>query len=251
MNVVVVNVGTKYPKDYTLRVFNMVKRNTTKDFKFFVYTDQPDTYPEDHINVIEHQGEDYGWWCKLSLFKEGVLPEGDWLYLDLDVVIVDNIDCFFDHPSFGVTRDFIRPINGILPGPEFNSSVLRFDTRETDGIFDYYSRNREHWLGFQKKVPFFGDQNVISAYVNHGFDDFLNIFPDEWISSFKKGVVRGGNAGDRSEWFGRVIDDGVKIVAFHGNPSPSDILDNREAHLQMGENFVTEDTIGWIEENWR
>ena len=44
----------------------------------------------------------------MLLFKPGILPDGEYLYLDLDVVIVDNIDCFFDFENFGITRDFIN-----------------------------------------------------------------------------------------------------------------------------------------------
>ena len=40
LTVVCVNWGTKYPKTYTERLYNMVKRNTTRDFNFYVLTDQ-------------------------------------------------------------------------------------------------------------------------------------------------------------------------------------------------------------------
>ena len=190
-NVVCVNWGTKYGVEYTLRLYNMVKRNTTKDFKFYCLTDVTDRYSKyAFINTIELDTDLVGWWNKLLLFKKGTLPEGEYLYLDLDVVIVDNIDYFFDHPNFGITRDFIRPNDGLLPGPEYNSSILKFDNRTTDGIWQYYLQNKKYWHDQQKIVNFFGDQNLISAYVN-AYPDFLSVFPDELIWSYKKGVERG------------------------------------------------------------
>lgn len=57
----------------------------------------------------------------MLLFKPGVLPEGEYLYFDLDVVIVNNIDCFFEFENFGITRDFIYPDQGLLEGKEYNS----------------------------------------------------------------------------------------------------------------------------------
>jgi hypothetical protein len=232
-DVVCVNFGTKYPAEYVRRLYNMVRRNTTGKFKFYVLTDNLADYPEEYINIIPLDHDDEGWWHKIKLFKRGVLPDGEYLYLDLDVVIVDNIDCFFRSPSFGITRDFIRPTNGLLPGPEYNSSVLRFNNTSTQGIYDYYIQNKEHWKNFQKQVHFFGDQNVISAYVN-SYPSYLNVFPDEWLWSYKKGVHRGKTAGDRSKMFGKQIPNGGKICVFHGNPNPMEVLD-----------------VEWIKENFR
>ena len=224
-NVVCVNWGTKYPVDYTTRLYNMVKRNTTREFKFFVLTDDVTKYDKfPHINAVELDTDDTGWWCKLQLFRKGVLPDGQYLYLDLDVVVVDNIDCFFDHKDFGITRDFIRPDDGLLGGKEYNSSVLRFDNTRTQGIYDYYIQNKKKWLDYQKQIHFFGDQNVISSYVNH-YPDFLSVFPDEWLWSYKKGVERGKTAGDRSRMFGDKIPKGGRICVFHGNPNPTEVLD--------------------------
>lgn len=231
-NVVCVNVGKKYGKEYTQRLYNMVKRNTTYDFDFYVYTDNVTLYTEKHFNVIEHDNDDFGWWCKLHLFKEGTLPRGDYLYFDLDVVIVDNIDVLFDHCGFGITRDFIRPNDGLLPGPEYNSSILKFDNRTTNGIWQHYINNKKLWHDYQKQIHFFGDQNIISHYVN-SFPDFLNVFPDEIIWSFKKGVERGKTAGDRSQFFGAQIPPCGKVCVFHGEPSPDKVKD-----------------VEWVIKNW-
>jgi hypothetical protein len=232
-NVVAVNWGTKYGVEYTLRLYNMVKRNTTKDFKFYVLTDNTnyyDKYP--YIHSVEIDTDLIGWWNKLLLFKKGTLPEGEYLYFDLDVVIFDNIDCFFDHNSFGITRDFIRPNDGLLPGPEYNSSILKFDNRTTNGIWQHYINNKKLWHNYQKQIHFFGDQNLISHYVN-SYPDYLNVFPDEWIWSFKKGVERGKHAGDRSKWFGAIPPEGGKVCVFHGEPSPDKV------------------DLEWVIQNWK
>jgi len=235
VNICCVNWGTKYGVEYTLRLYNMVKRNTTKDFTFYVLTDVVDRYDKySHINAVELDTDDKGWWNKLLMFKKGVLPVGEYLYLDLDVVIVDNIDCFLDHKSFGITRDFIRPDDGLLPGPEYNSSVLRFDNRTTEGIHQYYVNNKSYWLNCQKTIaPFFGDQNLISAYVN-AYPDYLNVFPDSWCWSLKKGVERGKYAGKRrGELIGEKIPKNGKICIFHGEPSPDKV------------------DVAWVKDNWK
>jgi hypothetical protein len=231
--VVCVNYGTKYPKEYTERLYNMVKRNTTFDFEFYVLTDNLDLYPEDHFIVVPLDGSDQGWWNKMSLFKEGVLPDGDYLYLDLDVVIVSSIDDLFVHKEFGIIRDFIRPNDGLLPGPEYNSSVMKFSPQNCRGIYSHYINNKQTWLDYQKRIHFFGDQNVISNYLNY-YPAFCNPFPDEWLWSYKKGVDRGKTAGDRSQMFGRSIPKDGKVCIFHGNPNPTEVLD-----------------VKWVRENYR
>jgi hypothetical protein len=232
VNVVCVNWGTKYPKEYTERLYNMIKRNTTKDFDFWVLTDQH-VYKHP-INTAELHVGYTGWWNKLQMFDTEVLPAGEWLYFDLDVVIVDNIDSLFEWESFGIIRDFIRPENGILPGKEFNSSVMRFNNTEFSGIWEYYLNNSKQFHDMQKQVHFFGDQNVISSYLNH-YPEICNPFPDEWLWSYKKGVERGKHAGNRSEMFGREIPKDGKVCVFHGEPNPVDVADK----------------VDWIKDNYK
>lgn len=222
--VVCVNYGTKYPKEYTDRLFNMVKRNTTKPFEFYVLTDQKDLYPDYKVIDITDEQE-RGWWTKLLMFKPGLLPEGKYLYLDLDVVIVDNIDCLFENESFAILRDFIRPNDGLLPGKEYNSSVMFFDSYACGGIFQFYRDNKQTFQNYQKQIHFFGDQNVISAYLNH-FPYFVKPFRDEIIWSYKKGWERGKHAGDRSKYFGQEIPPEGKICVFHGEPNPTEVTDD-------------------------
>ena len=78
------------------------------------------------------------------------------------------------------------------------------------------------WHDYQKQVHVFGDQNVTSHYVNY-YPDFLNVFPDEWLWSYKKGSKRGYHAGDRSQMFGRWIPKGGRVCVFHGEPNPEEV----------------------------
>jgi hypothetical protein len=149
----------------------MVKRNTSKKFIFYCLTDQVAQYSDPIIPVLLQPGFN-GWWNKMQLFKDDVLPKGEYLYLDLDVVIVDNIDCFFDWNDFGIGRDFINPDMGLLDGKEFNSSVMRFT--QNPQLWKFYIKNMSIWEDQQKKISFFSDQNVISAYLNK--DNFNILF---------------------------------------------------------------------------
>ena len=229
VNAVCVNWGTKYSPAYVDRLYHMIKKNTSRDFKMYCLTEELDKYQSPIIPIKLEPGFD-GWWNKMQLFKPGCLPDGEYLYFDLDVVIVDNIDCFFNFDGFGITRDFINPDQGLMGGKEFNSSIMRFTQNCT--LWDYFLSNQLHWSKAQKQVPFFGDQNVISSFLNN--TGFSSPFPDEWVWSFKIGSIRGRRPLDLSQFFGAKIPVGGKVCVFHGKPNPEDVnLDWVREHWEM------------------
>ena len=75
----------------------MVAQNTTKNLTYCL-TDHAGAYQKPIIptqipsglEVVEQN----------AALKPGILPDGQYLYFDLDVVIVDNIDCF-EFTDFG------------------------------------------------------------------------------------------------------------------------------------------------------
>ena len=164
----------------------------------------------------------------MQLFKDDILPIGEYLYCDLDIVIVDNIDCIFQHQGFGIIRDFVNPDHNILGGKEYNSSVMRFT--QNMALWHFFQKNIPRWQKIQKKIPFFGDQNVIGSFLNQ--QNYSNAFPDEWIWSFKVGVSRGKHDIKSNIWLGKEIPEHGKICVFHGNPKPSDV------------------DIAWVTQHW-
>ena len=227
VDVVCVNWGTKYGYEYVERLYRMVKKNTTFDFQMYCLTDNPKLY-SGNIKGIRLKPGLVGWWNKLQLFEKNVLPDGEYLYFDLDVVIVDNIDCLFNYSGFGITRDFINPDDGLAGGKEYNSSVMRFT--QIQKLVDHFNKSKENWLTIQERIPFFGDQNVISDYLNNtGFD---RPFPDEWIWSYKMGTVRGRRPIDHTKCFGSNIPKYGKVCVFHGRPNPDEVEEP------------------WVKENW-
>jgi len=111
----------------------------------------------------------------MQLFRDDMLPVGEYLYFDLDVVIVANIDCLFEYEGFGIIRDFINPGAGLLGGKEYNSSIMRLT--QNKAIWRQIIDNQSHWKAAQAKIPFFGDQNVISDFVNKS--GFCSPCPDQ------------------------------------------------------------------------
>ena len=94
--------GDKYSLEYVQKLYNMVQRHSTYLHNFYCFTDH--TNPEQvikqphHINFRKFPLHDLqGWWNKMQLFHPNNGLTGDTLYMDLDVVILENIDDFFNH----------------------------------------------------------------------------------------------------------------------------------------------------------
>ncbi len=62
--------GTKFGPEYVNKLFRGIKRNTTKPFKFYCFTeDSNGLLPE--INIIKLKEDWKGWWGKATLFSQG------------------------------------------------------------------------------------------------------------------------------------------------------------------------------------
>ncbi len=215
-NVICMKWGNKFPAEYVNRLFNMVRRNTSVDFRFICFTDdstgiskevEVQALPElDLPDNIPERG-----WRKLTVFRErfGDLS-GITLFLDLDVVIVDNIDEFFT-----IKGDFLIAHDKKNPKKiEGNSSVFRFEIGKFSSILEYFEQN------FDKvKSEVRHEQAYLSREI-HGLGK-LQYWPDEWVPSFK---YRCCPSWIKSWWQAPVIPTGAKIILFHGLPNPPEAV---------------------------
>ena len=192
----------------------MVKRNTTLPINFVVFTDHVKMHKlvEGDIDTRKFPENDLqGWWNKLQLFHPDTYLPGVTLYMDLDVVITDNIDCFYTHEpqlDFCGMNDF-NPVSGV-----WNSSIMRFKQQDLHGrIWHKFMSNRPEYL---RKYP--GDQNLISALIKNtpGCDSF----PDSWTQSYKWLNRKGERYHIDKMTYEQ--DPNAKVCVFHGNPNPDE-----------------------------
>ena len=88
INVLCVKWGTKYSAEDVNHLHDMVQKYLYKPFTFYCHTEDP-TGVKANIIPIEEDLEIY--WNKLNLFKPGFVDGDVNLYLDLDVVIQNDI----------------------------------------------------------------------------------------------------------------------------------------------------------------
>ena len=221
--------GTKYDFEYVNRLYSMVKRNLTLDFEFVCITDNTENLHNDIKTIPLPEGIE-GWWCKPYMFNDKLPLNGKILYLDLDVVISENLDKFFTFrpADWCIIRDFTRCMRPSWK--KYNSSVIRFNSGQLSHLWNTFKRN-QHF--YQRKH--FGDQDYMYEIDKSGV-----YWPDEWVLSWKWEIRRsrefapGGIRGKRKL---RYTEDctppkDCSICVFHGDPNPHNCDDP------------------WVKENW-
>lgn len=225
VNILCLKHGTKYDHSYVNKLYNACKKHCTLDFTFYCATeDAQDLNP--NIKVIPlPKSAMSGWWYKPWLYSTELEIQGTILYMDLDVVVANNIDNLFAYKpgAWLICRDFTRAVR---PNWEkFNSSVMRWEAGDHEDII---------YTAFQKNTAatmrrFHGDQDWIYEQ-GKGITQF---FPDEWIRSWKweirksKHFKPGGTRGNRKlEKIETVTPpEDCCICVFHGDPNPHNCED--------------------------
>lgn len=220
LNVVCLKWGTKYSADYVNRLYHMVSRNMTRPFRFHCLTEDPGGLDNGVVPLaLETSSEFAGWWYKLSLFRQDFFGlSGNILYLDLDVVIVDNIDFLADLPGdFLIIRNWSRNLM-------WNSSVMRFRSGKYPHIWNRFLEDRRNIMR-----SYNGDQEWIFACVPEAGN-----WPGDKIISYKKSLDSRAFPMLRKLGLGRLglkaparmdtaLPSGAAIVVFHGKPDPEDV----------------------------
>jgi hypothetical protein len=190
----------------------MVQRNSTVPHKFICFTDNTSIrriLKSKNIEFRQFARHDFeGWFHKMQLFSPDSNLEGPTLYMDLDVVITKNIDCFF---KYGEDKNFVG-MNDFNPSSgQFNSSIMKFVNKQASNlIWKPYIKNRSDYKGMA------GDQNIITALIKNHSNTIS--FPDEWTQSYKWLNRKGERYGRDS--FTYEQDPNAKVCVFHGRPNP-------------------------------
>lgn len=185
MKVVCVHWGDKYPEEYVYKLKSMVERHSDADF--LCLTDKP----KDCDFILLEDGMS-GWWNKIQLFAPWFLPGKRFLYLDLDVVITDDIKSILERKEKFVTiQDWIYPT--------YNSSAMLMTGGEHSHVYDLFVRQREKAM---LSCPQ-GDQQWITNYVS------ADLFSEDDFASFRMSSCES--------------EPKAKIVVFHGKPDPHEV----------------------------
>ncbi|MEH6456919.1 MAG: glycosyltransferase [Cocleimonas sp.] len=208
--------GTKYGAEYVNKLYAMVKRNLTIPFQMVCFTDNGEGVNSDVVIKdlppldLPKSAPERGW-NKLTTLQNNLGGlSGEALFLDLDVVIVDNIDELFSFPAeFAVIRDakLTRSMIG-------NTSVYRFKIGRYDDVLQSFRKNFP-----QVQKDYRNEQAYLSDEVRKKGD--LSFWPDAWCPSYKYHCMK---KWPFNHFQDSVIPEGAKIIIFHGHPEPVEAI---------------------------
>ena len=217
--------GTKYSEQYVNVLYAMVKRHCTLDIEFVCLTDNTNGI-NPNITTIALPSGIAGWWCKPYIFSNDLGLDGTILYMDLDVVIADNIDQLFtfNNDGWSTIRDFTRKQRP--DWKKYNSSIIKFNTGELDYLWVGF---KKHQLQYQKRLH--GDQDWLYE-VTH-VENPAVLFPDHWIQSWKWEIRSTKDLNYKMPKGKRTLrtiehctpPPGCCICVFHGDPNPENCDD--------------------------
>ena len=236
VNVICMKWGTKYTSNDVNILHSMVKRHLTIPHRFVCLTDNKKGIIDevecfDMPNIDVPEAVDGSPWRKLGMFSEKIGNlSGKALFLDLDIVITDNIDCFFTFSNkFTIIENWTQKGRGIG-----NSSVYCYTIGAHSDVIQYY---RDH---IEEVTNKYSNEQI---YLSRKIGD-IDYWPASWCKSFKRHciptyIVR--------YFMTPVKPKDVKIVVFHGNPKPEDAINGGF----FGNIWKYIRPTKWIQDNWR
>jgi hypothetical protein len=215
--VVCVKWGTGYGPDYVNRLYGMVARHVTPPFRVVCLTDdrtgiRPEVECFDLPELgCEHPTNTMGKWRKQVLWGRE-LPglDGVVLFVDLDSVIVDSIDPYFEHGADDdviVARNWARPLAKLG-----QTSVFRFKVGANAHLLDDFRADPQ---GVADKYRF--EQHYVTAAVKGG----VKFWPEAWTRHFRLHCLP---AFPLRLFVPARLPEGARIVTFPGGPNPDDVV---------------------------
>ncbi len=223
VSIVCMKWGNKYGPEYVNRMYNMIKRNITRPFRLVCYTDSSKgIIPEVEIHKLPpfspYNGSIMSAYRKKTMCRADLegFDKGDrFLFLDLDVVIMGNIDDMFDYEP---DKDFVICYNWTRGNGKIgNSSVTMMRVGPLQYIIDDLEKDFDKYRAQYKTAS----QEYMSAKVIEKYGK-LTFWPDEWCKSFQLHSM----APKWQRLFKAPIPppQGTKILIFHGAVNPPDAI---------------------------
>lgn len=208
--------GDMYGPEYVNNLNSMISRNISYSFKLFCMTENTSGIsPDVECLPLPKLGfkvppEAPGKWPKQALWSKELFGlKGVALFLDLDSVIVDSIDCYFE---CGNSEDVFTARNWVKPMiKSAQTSVFRFKIGSHPYLLETLQKDPQLCVKYQF------EQNYLTHYLKgpHKY------WPSQWTKHFRKHCM--------GPWPKRYLFEPkkpkkCKIVTFPGHPKPPDAI---------------------------
>jgi len=240
--------GTVFSPDYVNVLYNACIAASRKEFRFVCLTDDAtglhteiEHYSIPGIGLTHQEWYSKGVWPKIALYSQDMHNlDGRCLFIDLDMMVLSDLDSFFELSEPFVTTDMgpsWRPGGGTAP-PEAGTSIFAFNLGQERQILDRFLSDKA-----AVKTKYINEQQFVGEHASS-----MAYWPPGWVISFKR-------------WLRQPIPRDLfipprrpppqtKILAFHGTPRPADLLKSgfnlwdRFPHMGNGR-------VDWVVDYWQ
>ena len=191
--------GVFGPSEFQPVHVKALQRQVEKWAPFAQFTCLSDV-PVDGVECVPLKRNWPGWWSKLELFD----PElgGDFLFMDLDTLIVGPLDDFEKITKLTLLRDFYRDGKKLKEG--LGGGLIYVPAGGGREVWDEFNVNPRATMALYRR----GDQHFFETFWLKSADRFQDVLPGQ-VVSWKCHCA----ATDR-------VPPEARVVCFHGIPRP-------------------------------
>ncbi|KQI72132.1 hypothetical protein AN191_08280 [Loktanella sp. 5RATIMAR09] len=159
---------------------------------------------------------------KIGIFRPGLIPElvGPLLFVDLDIVITNDIGPLFDFAPGMVCM--APPFGKRTSPPTFGEgSVIRFDPSKHGFLYHEMADDPAGMVTFCG-----GSEQSYTSGLARKYNMLAN-YPKSLVVSFKRQCCWPGSL---TKWFAPRLPRGATVVCFHGHPKAAEALSGHHEH---------------------
>ena len=242
INIFTIKWGDRYGPIYVNRLYFGVRSNLTRPFRFICLTDDDsglvpgiEAHPLPQMELPESHARTT--WLKLGLFMDNQAEvTGDCLFMDLDILITGNIDCFFDYMPGRrcIIHNWIQRHLIFKRRPDIgNSSIFRWRANTMQFAVDKFYSEMD-WALTNFKPP--------QVYLTYALGEKY-WWPESWVRSFKRHSVP---VFPFNMFVTPKVPRDTRILIFHGRPDPDQAIEGfrpRKLHRRTR-------SAPWIADYW-
>lgn len=249
-NIICIKWGTLFGPEYVNRLFSGVRRNMSQPIRFLCMTEHADgIHPDveilplpvepfnEEMNKALAVANRQGAMRKVSLFRQGLVPDldGPFLGFDLDVVITGDLTPIWDMEpgKVAMRHDWIEKRKG---RPTGHGSVFRFDPALHHYLYDEIAANP-----YQEVETARGSEQRYTSHKAMDRGDFAYI-PEDWVVSFKHDCLHYPPVNYFKE---PNLPEAAKVVCFHGRPKMPEAVDGYHKSVLRWSR-----PCGWLRDHW-
>lgn len=239
--------GTLFSSEYVNVLHNACWAASRRPFRFICLTDDATgLMPDIEVLPLPACGlepEDWyapGVWPKIALYQKDLSGlRGRALFVDLDMMVLRDLDSFFDLPAPFVSTNMgpswrPKPKSQTL---ETGTCIFAFNLGQEEQIHNAFVANPKLAMG-----RFLNEQDFVGAYASS-----MAYWPEGWVISFKRWLRQ--PVGLDLVIPPKVPPTSAKVVAFHGKPRPVALLDDG---INFWDSFphLGHGRVSWVADYW-